>query len=320
MRNNTLPPIQPNNSNQLILFRELLEYWATIQDQDADYQLLRELVLKYAHAEKKLSTLNRELLEKQERLDEDLKAASEIQQSLLPKRLPQIHSMEFAWKFIPSEIIGGDIFNVFYIDDEHIGLYMLDVSGHGVPAAMITVSVSQMLQTQQDFLIRAGNKDKKKLSPQHILNTLDHEYPIERFDKFFTIIYLIININSGRLMYSNAGHPPPILLHSDGNYELLNKGGTIIGMGGLIPFEEETKQLQKGDKLILYTDGMTEYLSKNKEYYGIERVLKTVCQRKDDSIQIILNEMLASMMYFGDHVSVQDDISILGIHFNGNIK
>ncbi len=217
---------------------------------------------------------NIELTNKQKTLDEDLKAAAGIQRSLLPRAIPDIKNLTIAWKFIPSYMIGGDIFNVFRLDEDHVGLYMIDVSGHGVPSALITVSVSQMLQPD------SGYTTKRKIDappgyeivpPKTVLQTLDHEYPIDRFDKYFTIVYMIIDTKNGTLTYSSAAHPPPVILRRRGGLELLDKGGTIIGLDGLVPFDEGEKVLQQGDRIILYTDGVAEYQNNDGKSFGEDR-------------------------------------------------
>ena len=137
---------------QALLVKQILEYWASFKDTEVNNQLLQELVFKYSAAEKKLKQLNQELREKQKRLNEDLAAAAEIQKSLLPHTVGSVENLEVAWKFEPCEHMGGDIFNLFQLDDAHWGIYMLDVSGHGVQAAMVTVSVSQFLQPNSGHL------------------------------------------------------------------------------------------------------------------------------------------------------------------------
>ncbi len=194
--------------------------------------------LKIAGLTKEVIKANEELLKKQEALDEDLKAAAGIQRSLLPKEPPDEDIVDVAWQFMPCEKIGGDIFNMVRLDEKHWGIYMLDVSGHGVPSALVAVSVSQILGPQQGLLLKKTIKPPpfyEILSPAEVLNLLDQEYPIERFNKFFTISYIVFNTEDKSIIYSNAAHPPPILLHGNGEMELLDKGGTIIGMGGLTP-------------------------------------------------------------------------------------
>lgn len=141
---------------------------------------------------------------------------------------------------MPCERIGGDIFNMVRLDETHWGIYMLDVSGHGVPSELVAVSASKILCPQQGLVLKKTIKPSpfyEIVSPAEVLNLLDQEYPIERFSKFFTISYIVLNAEDNSIRYSNAAHPPPILLHEDGEMELLDKGGTIIGMGGIRPFE-----------------------------------------------------------------------------------
>jgi len=117
--------------------RKLLEYWAAQHDSASATRLLHTLLFKYASAEKDLYRLNRELMAKQERIEEDLAAAAEIQRSLLPRKPGDYGPLEIEWMFQPSSQIGGDIFNVIRLADHLWAIYTLDISGHGVPAAMV---------------------------------------------------------------------------------------------------------------------------------------------------------------------------------------
>ncbi|MGO8878467.1 MAG: SpoIIE family protein phosphatase [Desulfomonilaceae bacterium] len=261
------------------------------------------------------------LVEKQKRLDEDLKSAAEIQKSLLPASFPKVDNCRFASKFIPSERVGGDIFNVFELDEQRIVIYVLDVSGHGVPAAMVTVSVSQMLCPTTGYFCshresRSSVCETELSSPQKVLEALDMNYPLERFDKFFTMSYVVLNHRESTLVSCNAGHPAPILLRSDGRIEPLEQGGTIVGMGGVIPFEEEVKKLGNGDKIIFYTDGLTEYANADGEAYGLERLNKILNNLTTFSAQETLDTVVSSVMEFGDSVSPSDDITLVVVDFS----
>ena len=132
---------------------------------------------------------NIELKKKQHQIEQDLKAAAAIQQSLLPNTLPDIPKIDMAWRFEPCGQIGGDIFNVRSLDDTSIGLYMLDVCGHGVPAALIAVSVSQFLQGGRDYSLM----EPERVRPHTILERLNQSFPFERFESFFSIHLLYLN-------------------------------------------------------------------------------------------------------------------------------
>ncbi len=268
----------------------------------------------------KIRALMKDLMDKQARLDEDLKAAAAIQRSLLPQKFPDVENVEIAWKFVPCERIGGDIFNVFRLDDSHLGFYILDVSGHGVPSAMVTVSVSQMLQPHSGYLSKKQTEVSpfyEIVSPREVLDTLDREYPIDRFDKYFTIVYMVLNVHTGHLRYSNAAHPCPVLLHPDGKLDLLDRGGTIIGLDGIVPFEEGELDLQCGDKLFFYTDGLTEYQNDEGHFYGEDRFNALLASLKDQPVGVALELVYESLMQFGNQAKLQDDVSLLGVEFRG---
>ena len=125
---NTPLPISPQDTQQLSRVRQLLECRAKLKDSEINNQLLHELVFKYSELEKKLQNLNRELTVKQERIEQDLSAAARIQRSLLPKRSDSLEGLDVAWKFKPCEKIGGDIFNLIQLDNEHWAIYIIDVN------------------------------------------------------------------------------------------------------------------------------------------------------------------------------------------------
>ena len=312
-----------------LLIKQILEYWASLKDNGINNQLLQDLVLKYSAAEKKLKQLNHELLDKQKRLDADLAAAAEIQKSLLPQKIDSAENMAVAWKFEPCEHMGGDIFNMFQLDEDHWAIYMLDVSGHGVQAAMITVSVSQFLQLNSGHLLKPkygkSSQTHHLRTPSEVLAALDAEFPFERFNNFFTIMYMLINIKSGSLRYSNAGHPHSIILRRNGNLELLQKGGPAIGMadfhllsGQKERFEEGRLEIGPGDKLFIYTDGIVEYQRPDSELYGMRRFCETLESLQAESVHDIVEKTIKSLMDFGGNAKSQDDITLLGLELKKN--
>jgi sigma-B regulation protein RsbU (phosphoserine phosphatase) len=307
-----------------LLIEQILEYWASLKDNDINNQLLQDLVLKYSTSEKKLKQLNQELLDKQKRLDDDLAAAAQIQKSLLPQKIDIAENMAVTWKFKPCEHMGGDIFNMFQLDEDHWAIYMLDVSGHGVEAAMITFSVSQFLQPYSGHLFKRktdkSSQPHQLMTPAEVLAALDAEFPFERFKNFFTITYMIINTETGELRYSNAGHPHSIVMRKSGKVELLPKGGPAIGTGdfhlltGLADrFEDGRLQLHSGDKLFVYTDGIVEYQNRNDEFYGVQRFYETLEMLSGESINDMVEQSIKSLMDFGRNAKPQDDMSLFGL-------
>ena len=259
-----------------------------------------------------------ELKEKKKILKEDLKAAAFIQKSFLPSCQPDIDRFHINWKFQPSEYVGGDMFNVISLDSEHVALYILDVSGHGVASAMAAVSVAHQLQPHAGYLLDSENE--APVPPSKVLEALDKDFPIERFEKHFTIFYAVINVKSGEVRYSSAGHLPPFVLRQDNDPIMLRKGGTLIGLGGIVPFEEGTFQLEPEDRLIAFTDGIIEYESPSGEDFGHERLLISAIKNRREAPDSLVAKIYDSMMQFGSGRAPQDDVTILCLQFGGSFE
>jgi sigma-B regulation protein RsbU (phosphoserine phosphatase) len=155
------------------------------------------------------------------------------------------------------------------------------------------------------------------VAPLDVIRTLDREYPFERFNKYFTIVYLIVDLSRGSMIYSNAGHPAPLLLHGDGRVDLLDKGGTIIGLNGLVPFEQEEIQLLPGDKVFLFTDGLLEFENHQGEAFGLLRFQTILSQVASQPIGQILDTAYESIRTFGGNSQVLDDMTLLGFEYLG---
>jgi sigma-B regulation protein RsbU (phosphoserine phosphatase) len=305
------------------LFHQLLEYRATVADNEINNRLLQELIAKYAESENRLKLLNQDLTIKQDRLEQDLIAAFEIQKSLLPNNINDGEILDVAWRFQPCDKIGGDIFNIIQLDNEHWAFYIIDVAGHGVPAAMVAVTVYQYLQPRSGNLIkRTGSSPENQeiRHPSRVLEFLDQEYPFDRFNNFFTMNYVILNIKTGDLVSSSAGHPPPLILRPDGTLVLLRKGGRPIGTIDLristdepIIYEEDQEHLGVEDKLLFYTDGVFEYQDDRGEFYGYSRFYESIKALKDQSVSDLIESSFESLIAFGNHTDPKDDISLLGI-------
>jgi sigma-B regulation protein RsbU (phosphoserine phosphatase) len=226
------------------------------------------------------------------------------------------------WAFEPSAQIGGDIFNLIRLADHLWALYTLDISGHGVPAAMVAVSVYQALQPGSGFVSRPDPRAALGQSPQGpaaVLKALDAGYPFERFSNFFTMVYLTLDTERKTLTYSNAGHPRPVILRRDGRIKLLKRGGPFIGLLGLrlpeagVGFMEERLAFNPGDKLFLYTDGLSEYMNPDGEMYGNQRLHALLKEHAGQSVSEIIAAARASWRNFGRGAPPADDVTLVGI-------
>lgn len=312
-----------NLKTKKILLLQLLGH--AYEEKKGILQRSRENRLDYDILVKTQEALNKAhglLLIKQKQLDEDLTAAAEIQRRLLPGNALRIGRIQIASKLTPCTLIAGDMFQVVPLDENRIAIYILDVSGHGAAAAMMAVSVCQMLRPHTGILTKgvSGIAASEFVAPSEILEALDREFPIERLDRFFTIFYGVLHCRKGVLTYSNAGHPQPILLHANGTMDFLDKGGTIIGLGGMIPFEEEERSLRQGDKIILYSDGVTELENVSGVPFGIDRLQDLLSYHVNQPIETLVKTVHLSLMEYAGLGVPQDDISVLGIEFNGEGK
>lgn len=276
--------------------------------------------LKIYHLAKDLLCANNELREKQNQLDEDLKAAALIQKSLLPSNLLKIDNIDLQWRFFPCDLIGGDIFNIIRCDEDHVAFYVIDISGHGVPAAMVTVSLTQTLHYHFDNYnnVTGDFPNRNVLHPSDLLLTLDREYPMERFDKYFSMVYMVLNIRNGHLVYSNAAHPPPVLLKETGHLELLEEGGSIIGLGGSIPFFEGMVNLSSGDKIVLYTDGLIDYQDETGDFFGEENFYNFLKNNINLPIDKLTDKLFDALSSFGKNAKLRDDVSFLTFMYKGD--
>lgn len=265
-----------------------------------------------------LMSANEKLVEKQKALEIDLQSASEIQKALLPTSLPDYKTIAFVSFFYPCEKVGGDLFNVQRLDEHKLGIYIMDVSGHGVPAAMITALVYQTMN------INSG-KIKKKIpsppwysitDPVEVMKMLDTEFPLERFDRYLTMFYLILDIRDGSFTYTSAGHPPMIQSERSGSVKVHTKGGTIIGIGSISPEREEGNgTMATGDRLYLYSDGILEIENSDGEFFGMDRLMDTFVFCSDKKIEDVRSVVLERIEKFSEGVAYSDDISILALEF-----
>lgn len=297
--------------------KALLSLKAKSNDQALHKQLLTDLVHRYAEAERKLVIANEVLQERQTRLDEDLEAAAVIQASLLPKPLPSDIGVTAAWRFAPCQKIGGDVLLVNRLGEKHLMVAMVDVTGHGVPAAMVTVSVCQFLQPSSGKIFIESHRGKSIVTPPHVvLEGLDREFPYERFDRAFSIYYGVLDLTTGEFRYSNGGHPRPYLLPRDGNLYMLESHGSLVGLGLDPEFPEESITMRSGDRLFLYTDGLSECHDGLHNFYGEERIMRQLTANRHRPVSEVVDLIWQDAIDFNAGAPFQDDCSFFGLEFS----
>lgn len=243
-----------------------------------------------------MKKLQREIMEQNKKLQSELYMAKKLQCSLLPRNIPK-ESLNFAYIYKPCETLGGDFLDIYRIDEDNIGLYIADVSGHGVLASMLTVFLRSTI-------------NKKFLSPAKALNELFEEfnniYPDQ--DLYITIFYAIINFKNKTLTYSNAGHnaPPILISHSTSSFEVLRCPGIPISNWMEEPiYSDRTVSLSKNHRIFLYTDGVVELKNKDSEQFGEERLLNILLKEKSSPSET-LNTIVTEASNFAQLERVED--------------
>jgi len=254
----------------------------------------------------------RVLKQKQEQINIDLEKAADIQRSLLPPKRPDIPFIDVDWFFEPSHKVGGDVFHIYRENDDFVSCYMLDVSGHGISAALVAVMVKQYIE----YLHITGLKKGTPYPPEKILKLLESQFPFERFDCYFTIVCVLLNIKNGHVVYGCAGHVPPVIVGPNGKFELLDQNGTIIGIGQNKSPRQYEATLDIGDKLILYTDGLVDYFGKRCHVSNIQAFYKGLQGLKNKSAAQLVDKIIARRIQNGGQIA-QDDISLLVIEYAG---
>jgi PAS domain S-box-containing protein len=273
-------------------------------------------------AEASLHEANLSLQESNERMRRELEAAAQMQRSLLPLEPPRVPGFQFAWKFQPCDQLGGDMLDVYSLDDHSTGLYMLDVSGHGVSAALLSVTLSHWLSSKSSQL---GFFEKQPepavagqgLSPTQIATQLNLQFPMDDTTRqFFTLNYGILDNQSRQLSYVSAGHPPLILLSGD-KPEIVRSEGFPVGIVAQPDYHERVLQFQPGDQLYLFSDGVCDTLNRAGEQFGIDRLADMIgkCrhQRAEESLQSILD----SLDSWRQSRRLEDDLSLLVVEAKG---
>ena len=250
-------------------------------------------------------------------IEDDLKAAAWMQERLLPAPTLQAHGVRCEWRLQPSGYVAGDIFNFFVMDEKQVGFYLLDVSGHGVPAAMLSVALGMMLTPDATHggPLKSYNRDTglfEVLLPDDAIRELNRRFQLKD-DRYFTMIYGLFDTHSSILRMAQAGHPSPILIRKDGRLQILGSGGMPIGVWPDIEFDCFDVSIKHGDRLLLYSDGVTECKSVHGETFGEDRVVDCLEQLSTRPLDELLGELMDVVRSWRGDSEFEDDLSLLAI-------
>lgn len=244
--------------------------WTLAQRQPAIQQLSTELRL----TEMSINSVHTEI----NKLHEELQTAASIQREYMPKSLPQIEGIDMGIVYRPASYVSGDIYDIVELDDEHTGLFLADAVGHGVPAALMTMVITQGLHK-----VDGKGEDARIVPPGEALHRLNNamtEHAGEQA-RFATAVYAIHNKRTNEITVAGAGHPPSLLVRSkSGDVENIESDGPLLGVFPDVEFGQQTVTLEPGDVFIMYSDGF-EVAFPKEDSIGDERKRPTLTYIKE---------------------------------------
>lgn len=252
------------------------------------------------------------LTAERERISNELTIASEIQKRILPSKFPAFperDEFDLYATMEPAKEVGGDFYDFFFIDDDHLALVMSDVSGKGIPASLFMMVAKIVIKNRA----QAGG------TPGEILESVNRRLNDANISNMFVTTWLgILEVSTGVLTTANAGHEYPAICRADGSFELFkDRHGLVIAAMPGIRYPEETITLQPGDSLFVYTDGVAEAINKAEESFGMERTLATLNASPHASPEELCNNMTAAITDFAGNTEQFDDITMLSFQYYG---
>jgi len=263
----------------------------------------------------KETTYIRESMKERQMLDavrQDLDTAARIQQKILPQDFPAFPNrseFEIYAEMHTAREVGGDFYDFFMIDDTRLGFVIGDVSGKGVPASIYMAVSRTMLKA-----IASQVED-----PARCLSTVNSMLiPESDITTFVTVFYGVLDLETGEVRYCNGGHNLPYLMREDGTVgQVENTGGLLLGKIEPADFQTNTIRLKPGEKLLLYTDGVTEAMNEKEEMYEEERLEAFLLNHSSDSLEKLLRGLIVDVLKFINKANQSDDITLLVLEFRG---
>ncbi|HEY7423012.1 MAG TPA: SpoIIE family protein phosphatase [Gemmataceae bacterium] len=258
-----------------------------------------------------------------ERIHQDLQVAARVQRALLPTTLPEVPGVRFAWEYRPCAELAGDGLNVFWLDESHVGLYLLDVSGHGVTAALLSVTLARLLSPllNQSTLLRVPQPDQKhyRLTPPvEVAQQLNRWFLANPAgEQYFTLVYGVFDVPARCLRFVSAGHPGLLYAPRAGEPTILRVPGSPIGCIEDAEYEESALTLHPGDRLFLYSDGVIESFNPAGEAFGATRLRPLVRRDGEETIDVSVRRIFRQVLDWSAD-SPHDDLSMLAVALEGD--
>ncbi|MCY4177507.1 MAG: SpoIIE family protein phosphatase [Endozoicomonadaceae bacterium] len=275
--------------------------------------------------EQDLAERNKALKSALNTIESDLKLAGEALQNLLPAADTRLQNTYFDWRFYPCKILGGDMLGYQALDSEHLAFYQIDVSGHGIPAALFSFSLNHFLSDinpRSSLLIKDSadqNAEQDSAepfatiqSPENVLAQLNERFQnsVESMT-YFTMVYGVLHTPTGAVKIAHAGHPPVLKISKTGEVSAVQGVGAPVGMVPQFPYVCESITLQTGEALFCYTDGLTENMNQQDEEFGEERLKQLLKKQAKATVHHLMDEIVDAAIHWKGDSRFVDDVSYL---------
>ena len=251
-----------------------------------------------------LKAAQAQLIEK-ERLEHELQLAADIQLSILPTNLPDFDEFSFGARILPARQVGGDLYDVFPLKDNKVGVLIGDVADKGVPSSLFMARSHALIMAEADFDLNAG--EVMRAVNKHITR-------LQKTTQFVTVLYGILDLNTRMFSYARAGHEPPLVMHANGEVERIpHSSGMALGLWETITLDERTIELLPGETLLLYTDGMTDCRNPKGEPFGLERIKDVLSGLTNMNAQQVCDNMLDTLLNYQDGSKQDDDVTLVAV-------
>lgn len=238
------------------------------------------------------------------RVQEELRLAADIQLRLLPESAPEIEGYDLAGTSIPAQSVGGDYFDFLPLEDGKIAACVADVSGKGLPAALLMSNLQAALRARYDSC----------RSPSECLTVLSSLlYRNTHRGSFVTMVYGILDVTTHTLAYANAGHNRPLLCGSDASIERLETAGLVLGAIASLDYEADRIDIEPGSVLLIYSDGVTEAMNDARAEYGEDRLATVLVESREKSADAILKRITDDVAAHAGDTPQHDDMTLLVI-------
>jgi phosphoserine phosphatase RsbU/P len=260
-----------------------------------------------------LEAANAKLLEGAERTRRELETAARVQQTFLPSAAPVVPGVQFAWEFRPCTELAGDSLNVFSLGPKRVGMYVLDVSGHGVAASLLAVAASRLLSVISGS--DSPDCDERRvhdMRPAEVAERLNESFPWNpTTEQFLTLFYAVLDVPGRLLTYVSAGHPGGVYVSRADGPRVLEGTGLPIGVGE--NYEQHIIPMSPGDRLYLYSDGVTEAMNAHDDFFGVERLVEIIRQSAALDLRESVAAVLRKLDQWHGESPARDDISLLAM-------